>query len=94
MFFLGQENFTKEILFLRGTFSTLTMCVPSGINVKSILNNAAMVKKKFDKNTRSVQVAKAASHLVEALDLQRELKTCKRLDFSSPIAANFLMSTS
>jgi hypothetical protein len=34
------------------------------------------VKKKFDKGTRTAQVARAASHLAEALDLQRELKTC------------------
>uniref|UniRef100_A0AC35G3G5 Innexin n=1 Tax=Panagrolaimus sp. PS1159 TaxID=55785 RepID=A0AC35G3G5_9BILA len=45
------------------------------INVKSILNNAAQVKKKFDKNSRSDQVQKAANHLLEALDMQRELKT-------------------
>lgn len=48
-----------------------------GINVKSVLNSAAMVKKKFDKGTRSVQVQKAANHLIEALEMQKELKTCK-----------------
>jgi hypothetical protein len=46
----------------------------SGINVKSVLNSAALVKKKFDKGTRNAQVAKAANHLVEALEMQRELK--------------------
>lgn len=45
--------------------------------MKSVLNNAAMVKKKFDKGTRSNQVQKAAAHLIEALEMQRELKTCK-----------------
>ena len=49
--------------------------------MKSILTNAALVKKKFDKGTRSDQVNKAAAHLVEALEMQRELKTCR---FISP----------
>ncbi|KAI6198397.1 Innexin [Aphelenchoides fujianensis] len=49
----------------------------TGINVKSVLNSAALVKKKFDKGTRSSQVQKAASHLIEALEMQRELKTSK-----------------
>lgn len=35
-----------------------------------------MIKKKFDKGNRSLQVQKAANHLVEALELQKELKTC------------------
>uniref|UniRef100_A0A7E4UUP9 Innexin n=1 Tax=Panagrellus redivivus TaxID=6233 RepID=A0A7E4UUP9_PANRE len=46
----------------------------TGINVKAILTSAAQVKKKFDKSTRSAQVQKAASHLLEALEMQRELK--------------------
>lgn len=49
-----------------------------GINVKSVLNSAALIKKKFDKNTRIAQVQKTANHLVEALDMQRELKSCKK----------------
>ncbi|CAK5083263.1 unnamed protein product [Meloidogyne enterolobii] len=51
----------------------------TGINVKSVLNSAALVKKKFDKNTRNAQVDKAATHILEALEMQRELKTCKEL---------------
>ncbi|KAI6229183.1 Innexin [Aphelenchoides besseyi] len=51
----------------------------TGINVKSILNSAALVKKKFDKGTRSNQVQKAASHLVEALEMQRELQNATSL---------------
>uniref|UniRef100_A0A914M0L1 Innexin n=1 Tax=Meloidogyne incognita TaxID=6306 RepID=A0A914M0L1_MELIC len=47
----------------------------TGINVKSVLNSAALVKKKFDKNTRNAQVDKAATHILEALEMQRELKT-------------------
>uniref|UniRef100_A0A914C477 Innexin n=1 Tax=Acrobeloides nanus TaxID=290746 RepID=A0A914C477_9BILA len=47
----------------------------SGIDVKSVLNSAAMVRKKFDKETRNAQVNKAATHLVEALEMQKELKT-------------------
>uniref|UniRef100_A0AC35TRJ0 Innexin n=1 Tax=Rhabditophanes sp. KR3021 TaxID=114890 RepID=A0AC35TRJ0_9BILA len=47
----------------------------SGINVKSILNNAAMIKKKFDKGARNNQVDKAASHMIEALEMQQDLKS-------------------
>lgn len=47
-----------------------------------MLNNAAQVKKKFDKSTRSTQVQKAAAHLIEALEMQRELKTCEFLVMS------------
>ncbi|KAE9555963.1 hypothetical protein FO519_000819 [Halicephalobus sp. NKZ332] len=61
--------FAGPFLFWRAT-NSLTC-----INVKSILNNAAQVKKKFDKGTRSAQVNKAAAHLTEALEMQRELKT-------------------
>lgn len=39
----------------------------------------AMVKKKFDRGTRSEQVAKAANHLTEALEIQKELKTCNSM---------------
>lgn len=49
---------------------------PAGINVKSVLNSAALVKKKFDKGTRGAQVQKAVNHLMEALEMQKELKTC------------------
>uniref|UniRef100_A0A914MUA5 Innexin n=1 Tax=Meloidogyne incognita TaxID=6306 RepID=A0A914MUA5_MELIC len=51
----------------------------TGINVKSVLNSAALVKKKFDKNTRNAQVDKAATHILEALEMQRELKTSTTL---------------
>ncbi|VDO13983.1 unnamed protein product [Brugia timori] len=46
-----------------------------GVNVKGILNSAAMVKKKFDKSSRLAQVHIAADHLRDALDMQRELRT-------------------
>jgi len=47
----------------------------TGINVKSVLTSAAQVKKKIDRGSRDTQVGKAASHLQEALEMQRELKT-------------------
>lgn len=47
----------------------------SGINVKGVLNSAALVKKKFDKGSRATQVQVAANHLEEALEMQKELKT-------------------
>uniref|UniRef100_F1L806 Innexin n=1 Tax=Ascaris suum TaxID=6253 RepID=F1L806_ASCSU len=47
----------------------------SGINVKGVLNSAALVKKKFDRGSRTAQVHTAADHLQEALDMQRELKS-------------------
>ncbi|KAK0404378.1 hypothetical protein QR680_017430 [Steinernema hermaphroditum] len=47
----------------------------TGINVKSVLNSAALVKKKFNRESRTSQVVKAAEHLSEALEMQRELKT-------------------
>ena len=43
--------------------------------MKSVLNSAALIKKKFDKNTRNAQVQKTANHLVEALEMQKELKS-------------------
>uniref|UniRef100_A0A915ASB5 Innexin n=2 Tax=Parascaris TaxID=6254 RepID=A0A915ASB5_PARUN len=46
----------------------------TGINVKGVLNSAALVKKKFDRGSRTAQVHTAADHLQEALDMQRELK--------------------
>lgn len=46
-----------------------------GINVRGILNSAAMVKKKFDKGSRLAQVHTTADHLRDALDMQRELRT-------------------
>jgi hypothetical protein len=46
-----------------------------GINVKSVLDSAASIKKKLDKKTREAQVEKAANHITEALNMQRELKT-------------------
>lgn len=67
----------QAILFYIPSFIWKAFNFSTGINVKSILNNAAMVKKKFDKETRNQQVQKAANHLVEALELQKELKTCK-----------------
>lgn len=67
----------QAILFYFPSFVWKAFNFSTGINVKSVLNNAAMVKKKFDKGTRSQQVLKAANHLVEALELQKELKTCK-----------------
>jgi hypothetical protein len=60
-----------------------------------VLNNAAQIKKKFDKNTRSNQVQKAAAHLIEALEMQRELKTCKShncLNADHHVLANNLLS--
>ena len=67
----------QAILFYLPSFVWKAFNFSTGINVKSVLNNAAMVKKKFDKSTRSLQVEKAANHLVEALELQKELKTSK-----------------
>ena len=51
-------------------------CALAGINVKNVLNSAATIKKKFDKGSRSSQVQKTASHIAEALEMQRDLKTC------------------
>lgn len=47
----------------------------TGINVKNVLNSAGQIKNKFDGKTRETQVKKAAHHLIEALEMQRELKT-------------------
>ncbi|VDM96334.1 unnamed protein product [Thelazia callipaeda] len=47
----------------------------TGINVKGILNSAALVKKKFDKSSRLAQVQNAANHLRDALDMQQNLRT-------------------
>ncbi|CAJ0583067.1 unnamed protein product, partial [Mesorhabditis spiculigera] len=47
----------------------------TGINVKSILVSAAQIKKKIDKESRDDQVKRAAHHIEEALDMQRELKS-------------------
>lgn len=65
----------QAVLFYLPSFIWKACNFDTGINVKSVLNSAALVKKKFDKGTRSAQVQKAASHLVEALEMQRELKT-------------------
>ncbi|KAI1724202.1 innexin domain-containing protein [Ditylenchus destructor] len=65
----------QAMLFYLPSFIWKAMNFNTGINVKSILNSAALVKKKFDKGTRSAQVSKAATHLIEALEMQKELKT-------------------
>uniref|UniRef100_A0A915D005 Innexin n=1 Tax=Ditylenchus dipsaci TaxID=166011 RepID=A0A915D005_9BILA len=64
----------QAMLFYLPSFIWKALNFNTGINVKSVLNSAALVKKKFDKGTRTVQVQKAATHLVEALDMQKELK--------------------
>ncbi|KAK6056006.1 innexin-3 family protein, partial [Cooperia oncophora] len=46
----------------------------TGINVKDVLENTAKVKKNVTTKERENQVFKAAVHLKEALELQRELK--------------------
>jgi hypothetical protein len=63
------------MMFYLPSFIWKALNFNTGINVKNILNNAAKVKKKFDKESRSDQVQKAANHLLEALDMQRELKS-------------------
>jgi hypothetical protein len=65
----------QAICFYVPSFVWKALNSNTGINVKSVLNSAAMVRKKFDKGTRSAQVNKAATHLVEALEMQKELKT-------------------
>lgn len=65
----------QTMLFYAPSFIWKALNFNTGINVKSVLNSAAMVKKKFDRGTRSEQVAKAANHLTEALEIQKELKT-------------------
>ncbi|KAL3119007.1 hypothetical protein niasHT_003790 [Heterodera trifolii] len=65
----------QALLFYLPSFIWKSCNFSTGINVKSVLNSAALVKKKFDKGTRSAQVERAANHLTEALDMQRELKT-------------------
>ncbi|ETN68302.1 putative innexin-3 [Necator americanus] len=47
----------------------------TGINVKDVLENTAKVKKNVTVKERENQVSKAATHLQEALELQRELKS-------------------
>ncbi|PAV75520.1 hypothetical protein WR25_13607 [Diploscapter pachys] len=49
----------------------------SGINVKDVLENSAKIKKNVTTRERESQVTKAADHLQEALELQRELKAGK-----------------
>ena len=68
----------QALLFYLPSFLWKAFNFNTGINVKSVLNSAALVKKKFDKNTRNAQVHKAATHILEALEMQRELKTCER----------------
>uniref|UniRef100_A0A914HXB1 Innexin n=1 Tax=Globodera rostochiensis TaxID=31243 RepID=A0A914HXB1_GLORO len=65
----------QAILFYLPSFIWKSCNFSTGINVKSVLNSAALVKKKFDKDTRGAQVQKAANHLMEALTMQKELKT-------------------
>ncbi|KAH7728080.1 inx-13 [Aphelenchoides avenae] len=65
----------QAVLFYLPSFIWKALNFNTGINVKSILNSAALVKKKFDKGTRGTQVRKAATHLIEALEMQKELKT-------------------
>jgi hypothetical protein len=65
----------QAILFYLPSFIWKALNFNTGINVKTVLNNAALVKKKFDKGTRSDQVQRAANHLIEALEMQKELKT-------------------
>lgn len=43
-----------------------------GINVKDVLENSARIKKNVTTRERESQVTKAADHLQEALELQRE----------------------
>ncbi|KAI6191749.1 Innexin [Aphelenchoides bicaudatus] len=69
----------QAFLFYLPSFIWKALNFNTGINVKSVLNNAAQVKKKFDKGTRSNQVQKAAAHITEALEMQRELKTSKNI---------------
>ncbi|CAD5229285.1 unnamed protein product [Bursaphelenchus okinawaensis] len=65
----------QAFLFYFPSFVWKALNFNTGINVKSVLNSAALVKKKFDKGTRNVQVQKATLHLIEALEMQRDLKT-------------------
>uniref|UniRef100_A0A1I7XVE8 Innexin n=1 Tax=Heterorhabditis bacteriophora TaxID=37862 RepID=A0A1I7XVE8_HETBA len=46
----------------------------TGINVKEVLESSAKVKKNVTIKEREIQVTKAAIHLQEVLELQRELK--------------------
>ncbi|CEF70393.1 Innexin family-containing protein [Strongyloides ratti] len=64
----------QAFLFYLPSIIWRTFNFNSGINVKSILNNAALVKKKFDKGSRNTQVLKAVNHMVEALEIQKEVK--------------------
>ncbi|VDM14680.1 unnamed protein product [Wuchereria bancrofti] len=65
----------QAFLFYFPSIVWRTMNSHTGVNVKGILNSAAMVKKKFDKSSRLAQVHIAADHLRDALDMQRELRT-------------------
>uniref|UniRef100_A0A914X427 Innexin n=2 Tax=Plectus sambesii TaxID=2011161 RepID=A0A914X427_9BILA len=65
----------QAILFATPLIIWKSLHSTSGINVKSVLNSAASIKKKFDKKTRDAEVEKAAMHITEALEMQRELKT-------------------
>lgn len=65
----------QAVLFYLPSFIWKALNFNTGINVKTVLNNAALVKKKFDKGTRGNQVQRAANHLIEALEMQKELKT-------------------
>ncbi|VDK70885.1 unnamed protein product [Onchocerca ochengi] len=84
----------QAFLFYFPSIVWRTMNFHAGINVKGILNSAAMVKKKFDKSSRLAQVHIAADHLRDALDMQRELRTgsldCLRLGKRSGIYLVFL----
>ncbi|CAG9534659.1 unnamed protein product [Cercopithifilaria johnstoni] len=65
----------QAFLFYLPSVIWKTMNSHAGINVKGILNSAAMVKKKFDKSSRLAQVYTVADHLRDSLDMQRELRT-------------------
>ncbi|KAF8383964.1 hypothetical protein PRIPAC_73106, partial [Pristionchus pacificus] len=49
----------------------------TGINVKAILESAAKIKKRVDLSSRQGQVRAAASHINEALEMQRDLAVRK-----------------
>ena len=65
----------KKIVSWRFAKISFSQAFHLGINVKGVLNAAALVRKKIDKGSRATQVNSAANHLEEALEMQKELKT-------------------
>ncbi|VDM42316.1 unnamed protein product, partial [Toxocara canis] len=78
---VGYYQWLPLVAMLQAFMFAIPLCLwrinsgRTGINVSGVLHSAALVKKKFDRGSRTAQVHTAADHLQEALEMQRELKS-------------------